>query len=108
MDVLRLAAREMTCRRGKTLAGVFAVILGISVVVAAQTLSKALYDHAKEELLRFGANIVVQPSGSAPALDATTAGEQQLIPESYAARARDIERIFRVNRDVKTALAPFV
>ncbi len=91
MNTLRLAMKEMTRRRGKTLASLLCVVLGISVVVAAQTLSNALYDRAKDQLLRFGANIVVQPVGSDWALDAAEAAGADLIPERYAENVRQIE-----------------
>ncbi len=90
MDTIRLVAKEIICRRRKALASLLCVVLAITVVVAAQTLSKALYDEAKEQLLRFGANILVQPSGSDWAVAASAAG-QSLIPESYVNNIRRIE-----------------
>ena len=90
MHTLRLVAKEMICRRRKAVASLLCVVLAITVVVAAQTLSKALYDNAKAQLLRFGANILVQPSGSDWTVAASAAG-QALIPESYTEKIKQIE-----------------
>ncbi len=99
MDTLQLATREMTQRRGKTWAILLCVVLGISVVVAAQTLSKALYDQAKTQLLRFGANIIVQPADEGVAAH----GEQPLIPQDYAQKVREIE-----HADMLEAVSPIL
>jgi putative ABC transport system permease protein len=99
MNTLELAAREMTRRRGKTWAILLCVVLGISVVVAARTLSEALYDQAKLQLLRFGANIIVQPADGGSA----SYGEKPLIPESYAQAIRKIE-----HADMLEAVSPIL
>jgi putative ABC transport system permease protein len=65
--------------------------LGISIFVAAHTINKALYDNAKEQLLRFGANIIIQPKDGPFDAYAASPVDGALLPEVYAERLKNIE-----------------
>jgi len=65
--------------------------LGIGIFVAAQTTTKALYDKAKEQLLRFGANIIVQPKEEPFDIYSGLSASSATLPEIYADRIRSIE-----------------
>lgn len=64
MRTVDFVLKESTRRVRKSVAGILLVLLGISIFVTGETLHKAPYDRAKDQLLRFGANIVVQPKGA--------------------------------------------
>jgi hypothetical protein len=63
MRTIDFVLKESLRRAKKSIAGVLFILLGISIFVTSQTINKALHDRAKEQLLRFGANIIVQPKG---------------------------------------------
>ena len=67
----------------KSAAGVLCILLGIGIFVAAQTTNKALYDKAKEQLLRFGANIIIQPTDEPFDIYTTLPRGNILLPEVY-------------------------
>jgi ABC-type branched-subunit amino acid transport system ATPase component len=58
---IEFVTKEMSRRKRKTTAGILCILLGIGVFVSAQTINDAMYDKTKEQLLRFGANIIIQP-----------------------------------------------
>lgn len=62
MRTIDFVIKESLRRARKSIAGVLTILLGISIFVASQTINKALHDRTKEQLLRFGANIIVQPN----------------------------------------------
>lgn len=68
------------------------ILLAISIFVANQTLNGALHDKTKEQLLRFGANIIVRPKGEIFDLYSAAGNGAILLPESHTAKIRDIER----------------
>jgi ABC-type polar amino acid transport system ATPase subunit len=61
MRTIEFVTKEMSRRKRKTTAGILCILLGIGVFVSAQTINDAMYDKTKEQLLRFGANIIIQP-----------------------------------------------
>ncbi len=73
------------------MAGVLCVLLGTSIFVAAHTTSEALYDKTKEQLLRFGANIIVQPQGAPFDIYSGSVGSAVLLPEAHDQHIRSIE-----------------
>lgn len=83
MRTLDFVAKELGRRRTRSIAGVLCILLGISIFVAAQTTNKALYDKAKEQLLRFGANIIIQPTDEPLDINTTLPGGNILLPEVY-------------------------
>ncbi|HUT69535.1 MAG TPA: FtsX-like permease family protein [Desulfatiglandales bacterium] len=90
MRTVEFVTKEMGRRKRKTTAGILCILLGISIFVAAQTINSALYDKAKEQLLRFGANIIIQPGGELFDTNALTQGTA-LLPEVYGKRIQTIE-----------------
>ena len=64
MRTLDFVTKESLRRRRKSLAGLLFILLATGIFVACQTINKALHDKAKEQLLRFGANILVRPKGA--------------------------------------------
>lgn len=91
MRTIDFVAKELGRRKVKSIAGVLCILLGISIFVAAQTTNEALYDKAKEQLLRFGANIIVQPKGEPFDFYTTSPRASVLLPEAYAHKIRNIE-----------------
>ena len=90
MRTIEFVTKEMGRRKRKTTAGILCILLGISIFVAAQTINSALYDKTKEQLLRFGANIIIQPGGELFDTNALTQGTA-LLPEVYGKRIQTIE-----------------
>lgn len=91
MQIRDFVVKEMIRRKRKTVAGILCILLGISIFVATQTISKALYDRAKEQLLRFGANIMVQSKQEPFDLYSGSAVGGMLFPQSYTRGIRNIE-----------------
>jgi putative ABC transport system permease protein len=91
MRTVDFIVKESRRRGRKSFAGVLLVLLGISIFVASETLHKALEERTKEQLLRFGANIVVQPKGSPFDPFSGTVSGDLLLPESHAGKIRGIE-----------------
>jgi putative ABC transport system permease protein len=91
MRTVDFVAKELARRKAKSIAGVLCVLLGISIFVAAHTINRALYDKAKEQLLRFGANIIIQPKDEPFDLYSASPGDGALLPEVYAERLKNIE-----------------
>jgi putative ABC transport system permease protein len=90
MRTIDFVAKELDRRRAKSIAGLLCILLGISIFVAAHTINKALYDNAKEQLLRFGANIIIQPKDEPFDAYAASPVDGALLPEVYAERLRNI------------------
>lgn len=91
MRIIDFVVKEMTRRKARSVAGILCVLLGISIFVAAQTTNKALYDKTKEQLLRFGANIIVQPKGEPFDIYSGSVGSAALLPEIYTQEIQSIE-----------------
>jgi putative ABC transport system permease protein len=83
--------KEILRRARKSVAGVLFILLGISIFVACQTINKALHDRVKEQLLRFGANIIVQPKGQPFDLYSGTTKGGILLSEDYVDKIESIE-----------------
>ena len=83
--------KELGRRKMKSLAGVLCILLGISIFVAVHTTNKALYDKAKEQLLRFGANIIIQPKNEPFNSYSPSQLGGVLLPQVYAGKVRTIE-----------------
>lgn len=91
MRTIDFVTKESLRRIRKSVAGVLFILLGIGIFVACQTINKALHDRAKEQLLGFGANIIVQPEGEPFDLYSGTARGNALLPEHYIDRIKSIE-----------------
>ncbi|UCD71219.1 MAG: ABC transporter permease [Syntrophobacterales bacterium] len=91
MRTIDFVAKELGRRRAKSIAGVLCILLGISIFVAAHTINKTLYDKAKEQLLRFGANIIIQPKDEPFDVYSASPVRSVLLPEVYAKKLQDIE-----------------
>jgi len=91
MRTIDFITKEMGRRKWKAVAGISCILLGISIFVAAQTTNEALYEWAKVELLRFGANIIVQPKDEPFDVYSTSPGGSATLPEIYVDRIRNIE-----------------
>ena len=91
MRTIDFVIKESLRRMRKSITGVLFILLGIAIFVASQTINKALHDRTKEQLLRFGANIIVQPKGEPFDLYSGTVKGGILLPESYADKVRTIE-----------------
>ncbi len=91
MRTIDFILKEMGRRKRGAVAGIMCVLLGISIFVAAQTTNKALYDKTKEQLLRFGANIIVQPKGEPFDIYSGSVGGAALLPEIYTHEIRRIK-----------------
>ena len=91
MRMIDFVIKEMGRRKRKSVAGILCILLGISIFVAAQTTNKALYDKAKEQLLRFGANIIVQPKGEPFDIYSGSVAGSVLLPEMYIDKIRNIK-----------------
>lgn len=91
MRTLDFVAKELSRRKMKFIAGILSVILGIGIFVATQTTDEALHAKVKEQLLRFGANIIVQPKNEP--FDAYFGSEtgSTPIPEGYVDIIQEIE-----------------
>jgi len=91
MRIIDFVTKEILRRPRKSIAGVLTILLGISIFVASETINKALHDRSKEQLLRFGANIIVQPKGEPFDLYSGTVKGGILLPESYVDKIQAIE-----------------
>lgn len=91
MRTVDFVAKELGRRKAKSIAGVLCILLGISIFIAAHTINRALYDKAKEQLLRFGANIIIQPKDRPFDPYSASPGDGVLLPEVYAERLKNIE-----------------
>ena len=91
MRTIDFVAHETLRRPWKSVTGICYILLGVSIFVAAETVNKALRDRTKEQLLRFGANILVQPKGRAFDIHFGAAEGEVLLPERYAENIRSIE-----------------
>lgn len=91
MRTIDFVVKESLRRARKSIAGILFILLGISIFVACQTINKALHDRVKEQLLRFGANIVVQPKGQPFDLYSGTTKGEILLPESYVDKIESME-----------------
>lgn len=91
MRTIDFVTHEAWRRARKTITGVSYVLLGVSIFVAAETTNEALRTRTKEQLLRFGANILVQPKGQSVDLASGTDPGTILLPEQYAEKVRGIE-----------------
>ncbi len=101
MSIVDFVIKE-TLRRGRqSTTGVLFILLGIGIFVACQTINTALHDRTKEQLLRFGANIIVQPKGEPFDLYSGTVSSQILMPESYVDKIQNIE-----HREMIIAVSP--
>lgn len=90
MRTIDFVTKECFRRKRKTVTGLLFVLLAISIFVACETLSKALNDRAKEQLLRFGANIMVQPKDEPVDLYAGSVNGTMLLPEDYVEKIGNI------------------
>ncbi|MFV2069513.1 MAG: ABC transporter permease [Pirellulales bacterium] len=91
MRTIDFVAYETFRRPGKSVTGICYILLAVSIFVAAETVNEALRDRTKEQLLRFGANILVQPKGRAfDTLNGEAEGDI-LLPEKYAEDVRSIK-----------------
>ena len=91
MRTIDFVTKESLRRARKSIAGVLFILLGISIFVACQTINKALHDRVKEQLLKFGANIIVQPKGQPFDLYSGTTTGEILLSEDYVKRIESIE-----------------
>lgn len=91
MRTIDFVIKEMNRRKRRTANGILCILLGISIFVAAQTINKALYDKSKEQLLRFGANIIIQPRDVPFDPRSATSRSSALLPEVYGKKIRNIE-----------------
>jgi len=91
LRTIDFVTKEGFRRLRKSTTGVLFILLGISIFVASQTINKAMYDRTKEQLLRFGANIIVQPKGEPFDLYSGTVKGGILLPETYADKIQAIK-----------------
>jgi putative ABC transport system permease protein len=91
MRTIDFVTKESLRRARKSVAGVIFILLGISIFVACQTINKALRDRVKEQLLRFGANIIVQPKGQPFDLYSGTTKGGILLSEDYVDKIEAID-----------------
>ena len=91
MRTMDFVIKESLRRRRKSIAGISYIVLAVSIFVASQTINKALHDRVKEQLLRFGANIIVQPKGQSFDPYSGTLPAQMLIPENYVDRIQAMD-----------------
>ncbi|MFQ6105233.1 MAG: ABC transporter permease, partial [Candidatus Glassbacteria bacterium] len=91
MRTIDFVFKESIRRARRSIAGVLLILLGISIFVASQTINKALHDRAKQQLLRFGANIIVQPKGEPFDIYSGSVDGRLLLPESHVDRIWNIE-----------------
>lgn len=83
MRTAELIAKDIVRRPARSLSIVATVGLAVAVVASIQTLNSALRDRAKEQLLRFGANIMVHPTGMPVDVSSPGPGGQVTLPEVY-------------------------
>lgn len=91
MRIIDFVTKESFRRKKKSIVGILFILLGISIFVACQTISKSLHDRVKEQLLRFGANIVVQPKAQPFDLYSGTTKGEILLSEDYVDKIESIE-----------------
>jgi putative ABC transport system permease protein len=91
MRTIDFVTKETFRRPRKSIVGLLFILLGISIFVACQTINKSLHDRVKEQLLRFGANIIVQPKGQPFDLYSGTTKGEILLPEDYVNKIQSIE-----------------
>lgn len=101
MRTIDFVIRESLHRPRRSVTGLGYILLGVSIFVACQTINKALHDRTKEQLLRFGANIIVQPKGQHFDLGSGTVNGGILLPESHVGKIRSIE-----HRKMLVAVSP--
>lgn len=101
MRTIDFVTKECFRRKRKTATGLVFVLLAISIFVACETLSTALNDRAKEQLLRFGANIMVQPKGEPVDLYSGSVNGTTLLPQDY------VEKIGKIHhKKMLVAVSP--
>lgn len=93
--------KEVVRRKAKAFAGISCILLGIGVLVAGHTTNQALYEKTREQLVRFGANIIVQPSEEAFNIYSASLDNSAMLPEMYAHKIREIE-----HSDMLVAVSP--
>ncbi len=91
MRTLDFVTKESLRRKRKSLAGLLFILLATGIFVACQTINKALHDKAKEQLLRFGANILVRPKGAMSEAVSDAVGGGLLLPQRYVDKINSIE-----------------
>lgn len=91
MRTIDFVTKESFRRLRKSIAGLLFILLGIGIFVACQTINAALHDRTKEQLLRFGANIIIQPKGEPFDIYSGTVKGGILLPEHYADKTRTID-----------------
>ncbi len=91
MRTIDFVTKESRRRARRSIAGILFILLGIGIFVAAQTINKALQDKTKEQLIRFGANIMVQPKGEPFDQYSGTVEGEVLLPEDYVEKIQGIE-----------------
>jgi putative ABC transport system permease protein len=91
MRTIDFVTKETLRRARKSIVGLLFILLGISIFVACQTINKSLHNRVKEQLLRFGANIIVQPKGQPFDLYSGTTKGEILLPEDYVDKIQSIE-----------------
>ena len=91
MRTIDFVTKESLRRKRKSLAMMLFVLLAVSIFVATETLNKALHDRTKEQLLRFGANLIVHPKGAPFDLNAGATDSARLLPEIYVGHIRSID-----------------
>lgn len=90
MRTIDFVTKECVRRKRRSVTGFLFVLLAISIFVACQTLSSALNDRARDQLLRFGANIMVQPKGEPIDLYSGSVSGTMPLPEAYVDRVKSI------------------
>jgi len=101
MSIVDFVIKGTLRRARQSITGVLLILLGIAIFVACQTINTALHDRTKEQLLRFGANIIVQPKGEPFDLYSGTVAGQILLPENYVDKIQNIE-----HREMIIAVSP--
>ena len=64
MDILALAWRELAARKAQLVSGLLAITLGVAVIVAIQSVTRASEIAVARKLDNLGANILVLPQGA--------------------------------------------
>ncbi len=101
MRTLDFVVKELSRRKMKLIAGILSVILGIGIFVAAQTTDEALYGKVKGQLLRFGANIMVQSKDEPFDAYFGSGLGSAFLPEGYVDLIQEIE-----HHEMLVALSP--
>jgi putative ABC transport system permease protein len=91
MHTIDFILKESVRRSRRTLEAVVLIALGVSIFVASRTITEAMHERTKEQLLRFGANILVQPEGEPFDIYSGTLSGGPLLPGSYAEEIWNIE-----------------